>query len=370
MERFDVRVMAGKSVSMISKIKKIFKSSPRLYRIAQQYYPFVTLLKGILCRKRGSLDHLHSTWSLLWRSSFVAGRPVNITIEPTNTCNLRCPVCETGAGKLGRPGKQMTLAEFRTIIEKIAVHTNTLMFYFMGEPFLNNEAYGMIQIAKKAGIPWVTTCTNGEALDPEKLVMSGIDEVNFQLGGISQKTHETYRINGNLEKVLFNIKEVVRLKRERKTGPRIVCGMILMRHNEHETEAFCKNVKKLGADEALIIDPCVRTIEQGRSYLPKDEKRWYYDVKAFRLGVLRPQFIPKNFCQWIYYSAVILANGDVVPCCRDAKGEHVMGNLLSQSFKDIWNAGPYRAFRRKLFADQSEMNICRLCSGYPASSLK
>jgi radical SAM protein with 4Fe4S-binding SPASM domain len=67
---------------------------------------------------------------------------------------------------------------------------------------------------------------------------------------------------------------------------------------------------------------------------------------------------------------VIHANGDVVPCCRDTKGRHIMGNLLSQDLKDIWNGERYRAFRRKLLADQSGMDICRLCSGYPASALK
>jgi radical SAM protein with 4Fe4S-binding SPASM domain len=264
----------------------------------------------------------------------------------------------------------MTLAEFRAIIAKVAAHTNTLMFYFMGEPFLNSDAYSMIRIAKEAGIPWITTCTNGEVLDPEELVMSGIDEVNFQLGGISQKTHEVYRVNGDLEKALRNIKEVVRLKHERKTGPRILAGMILMRHNEHEAEAFRKKVKELGVDEALIVDPCVRTIEQGRSYLPKDKRSWYYDAEAFSAGILRPQFAHNNFCQWIYYSIVILTNGDVVPCCRDTKGEHIMGNILNQTLQEVWNGERYRAFRRELSVGQSGLDICRLCSGYPASAIK
>jgi radical SAM protein with 4Fe4S-binding SPASM domain len=187
---------------------------------------------------------------------------------------------------------------------------------------------------------------------------------------MSQKTHEIYRVKGDLEKVLGNMKEVVRLRREHKGRPRVVCGMILMRHNEGEVGIFQNKMKEMGIDEAVLVDPCVRTIEQGRLYLPKDKKRWCYDREAFQKGMLRPRFIPRNSCQWIYYSMVILANGDIVPCCRDTKGEHVMGNILDQDMKDIWGGERYRAFRRQLLIDQSKMDICRLCSGYPASSLK
>src|SRR3990167_7881068 len=98
-------------------------------------------LRGLLFKRRGSIDHLKSTISLLKKSNVVLGRPMNITIEPTNMCNLQCPVCETGAGILGREDAHMSLHVFKTIIDKISSHTNTLMFYFMGEPFLNKKAY-------------------------------------------------------------------------------------------------------------------------------------------------------------------------------------------------------------------------------------
>ena len=355
---------------MISKLKKSLKNSPRLYALAQRLYPFFTVLPGLLRRRRGSWDHLRSTWSLLFRSPLVAGRPINITIEPTNHCNLSCPVCETGSGELGRPNRQMTLAEFKTIISKVCAHTNTLIFYFMGEPFLNREAYQMISFAKDSGVPWVTTCTNGESVDPRQLVKSKLDEINFQIGGMSQETHQIYRVNGDLERVLHNLRETVRLKQESGVKLRITCGFILMRHNEHEVELFQQTISAMGLDEAAIIDPCVRNIEQGKLYLPSDEKRWYYDPQAFRTGKLRPRLVSKNSCPWIYYSLAIHSNGDVVPCCRDAKGGHIMGNLLNQSFISIWNGERYLAFRREILSNQSQMNICSLCSGYPASAIK
>lgn len=357
-------------ITMASIFKKKFKRSSRIYALAQSIYPFTTLISAVLRGRRGGWDHLRSTWSMITRSTFVAGLPVNITIEPTNACNLRCPVCETGSNEIGRPLRHMTLIEFQAIIKKIACHTNTLLFYFMGEPFLNRDAYQMIQAAKKAGIPWVTTCTNGDVVDPEQLVLSGIDEVSFQIGGISQETHSIYRVNGGIERVLHNMRETVRLRRKYGIKLRVVCGMILMRHNEHEVGMFKQVMSDMGVDEAIIVDPCVRTVAQGKLFLPSDERHWYYDPNAFRSGILRPKIIRDNRCDWIYYSMVIQANGDIVPCCRDPKGEYVMGNILNQNLEDIWNGESYRAFRYRVLNNKSEMSLCRICSGYPASSLK
>jgi radical SAM protein with 4Fe4S-binding SPASM domain len=295
---------------------------------------------------------------------------MNVTIEPTNICNLECPVCETGAGILGRPDGHMSLDQFQIILDKIASHTNTLMFYFMGEPFLNKQSYDMIRYAKDRGIPFVQTCTNGDPVNPEKLVESGIDEVSFQIGGITQETHQIYRINSNIERVLKNLKETVRLKRERGAGLRVQSGFILMKHNEHEVEGFARLMKELGADKWEVIDPCVRTVEQGRQMLPTDRAHWYYDPEAFEKGVLRPRVLPDNECPWIYYSMTVQVNGDVVPCCRDPKGTEVVGNLLSQSLDEVWNGEPYRAFRARVHRDQGSVEICRLCSAYGASAIQ
>lgn len=351
-------------------IKRFVKRHPVLLALAQRTYPFLTALIALLRGRRGAVDHFKSSWSMMRKSSVILGRPMNITLEPTSLCNLKCPVCETGANLLGRKGQHMTEEQFRIIIDKIGPHTNTLMFYFMGEPFLNKHAYEMIRYAKAAGIPWITTCTNGDPVNPEKLVDCGIDEVSFQIGGITQETHQVYRVNSNLERVLKNMRETIRLKRERGSKLRVACGFILMKHNEHEKEEFLRMATEMGVDEAVVVDPCVRTVEQGHLYLPDDKRHWYYDAEAFRRGKLKPKSLPDNECPWIYYSMSIHVNGDVVPCCRDPKGQFKMGNLLEQSLDEIWNGEPYRNFRDRIHREQGKISICQLCSSYPVSTVK
>ncbi len=352
------------------RVKAAVRERPGLYHLAVYGMGLGRGLRGLLQGRRGSCDYLRATWSMLQRAERVAGRPINITIEPTNVCTLKCPCCETGAGLLQRPKASMSLEQFKEIIDKIAAHTNTLMMYYMGETFLNRHAYEMIRYAKQGGIPFITTCTNGEVVDPEKLVDSGLDEVSFQLSGMSQATQQVYRVGSHLDKVLHNLKETVRLKKARRSGMRITSGFIMMKHNEHEVPAFQHAMSEIGVDEAVVIDPCVRTLEQGRDFLPTDRSHWLYDPTAFEQGVLRPRIRPQNECPWIYYSLVIQVNGDVVPCCRDADGQFVMGNILRQDLLEIWNDKKFCDFRTALHNNQKSLDICRLCSGYGISLIK
>jgi radical SAM protein with 4Fe4S-binding SPASM domain len=351
-------------------LKDLIKQKVVGDRFATFYFALRQGLEGLLKQRRGSLDHLCSSLSWVRRANRIAGRPMNITIEPTNVCNLKCPVCETGAGILGRPKAFMSYDQFKIIIDKIAPHTNTLMFYYMGEAFLNKSAYDMIRYAKDQGIPFVTTCTNGDVIDPGRLVDSGIDEVSFQIGGITQETHQTYRVGSHLDKVLENLQETVRQRNARRPGMQINCGFILMKHNEHEIAGFMALMKQMQVDAALVVDPCVRTMDQAREFLPRDPSHWYYDPEAFEQGILKPKVVPENDCPWIYYSLAIQVNGDVVPCCRDATGNFVMGNLLRQDLDQIWNGEKFRKFRARLLQKQRSISICRLCSGHGVSVIQ
>ncbi len=304
------------------------------------------------------------------RWSYVPCLPVHVSVEPTNACDMGCPVCETGAGTLERRTGRMPLEDFRKIVDQIAPHTNTLFFYFMGEPFLYKDAYAMIRYAKEKGT-YVDTCTNGHFVDAERLVWSGLDEISFQIGGITQKTHAIYRVRGDLERSLGNLRKVLTERdRQKSKHPRVKLGFILMKHNEHEVEEFKKLGENLRVDEAAVIDPCVRDMDQAKQFLPRDERYWFYDKEAFERGILRPKLIPNNECLWIWQSTLIAWNGDVVPCCRDPHGRHVVGNVFKEPLKAIWNGEKYRAFRRKVLTNQKCVDICSLCSSYGLPVLK
>lgn len=323
----------------------------------------------ILRRPKGFFDFVKNLFSAFIKSDKAFGMPVHVTIEPTNLCNLNCPSCETGAGKLDRVKDHMRFEVFKAIIDKIYRHANSVLFYYMGEPFLNNEAYRMIHYAHDKGL-YVTSCTNGHFINAEQLINSGINEISFQISGITDESHNAYRVGSDLNKILVNIKKLVSLKKSLKVNsPKIIIGFILMKHNESQVNEFLKLTKDLNVDEGRIIEPAVRTVEQGRRFLPTEEKYWLYDKQAFSKGILKPKHPTNNGCNWIYFSTVVLCNGDVVPCCRDAQGDYVMGNILEEDFRSIWNGEKYRAFRKKIKNNQADLKLCSLCSDFGIPTL-
>jgi len=296
------------------------------------------------------------------------GSPVLLTIEPANLCNLKCDICETGAGILEREKKYMKYEEFCSIIDQFDKNLKTLFFYFMGEPFLNKDAYRMIDYAAKKGIR-VSTCTNGDFVEPEKIVGSGLQELNFQIAGMTQDIQSVYRNGSNLKKVFANLEKTLELRNAAGTKMDIVPGFILMRHNEHQVPQFISYCKSLGLDKYNIIGTCARTVEQAAKYLPSDKNFRIYRDDELALGRLVPLTRPDNFCPWIYFSASIMVNGDVVPCCRDPKGKFILGNVFNEKFSEIWNNDKYQAVRRAVAKNSNDFKLCRLCPGEQAPKL-
>jgi radical SAM protein with 4Fe4S-binding SPASM domain len=358
-------------ISLIEKLKSSIRKNNLLYTELRNLYGIKKGLSGLLKNRRGSLEHIKSTLSLIKKSDKIIGKPINISIEPASICNLKCPVCETGIGDLRRKKAYLTFENFKIIIDKVVSHTNTLMYYFMGEPFVNKEWVRQIKYAKSKGIPFIITCTNGDFANAEDIIESKIDWVSFQLGGITPETHRVYRIDSDFNRVIKNLKDTVALKNKKNAfWLTIEAGFILMKHNEHEVGAFIRLCKKIGLDRYSIIDPCVRTYEQGQEMLPTNKSHWIYDPDAFSQGKLTGKITPQNDCPWIYYSMVITATGDVVPCCRDPRAKYIMGNLITEDFEDIWNNKKYRYFRKMIHNDQKNIGICNLCSGYGTSEIQ
>jgi radical SAM protein with 4Fe4S-binding SPASM domain len=332
-------------------------------------------------------SYIDRTWSLVrdrpkgWQSLLyntamakarIAGplmMPVHLTIEPTNACNARCPVCETGNGTMARRRGLIDFDVFRRFIDDVAPTTAVLMYYFMGEPFLHRRSYEMIRYARDKGI-YVETCTNGDFVDAEGVVYSDINQINFQIGGMRQATHGIYRVRSDLDKIHLNLHALLDLRRRHpESNVEINVGFIVMKHNEHEVPEFLRWAKEIGVDRANVIDPCVRSIAEGDELLPADRRYWFYDEAAFARGVLKPKVVPDNECTWIWNSVTVNWDGSAVPCCRDPNGKHVFGNAFERPLREIWNDRPIRAFREQIVRAQGDIDICKLCSGYGVPKL-
>jgi len=320
-------------------------------------------------RPRGWKSVLYNTAMVKARRAGPLLPPAHVTIEPTNACNARCPVCETGKGDMRRPRGFLDLATYKRFIDDIAPTTNTLMFYFMGEPFMHEHGYEMIRHARGHGL-FVETCTNGDFVDPVGVIYSDVNKISFQLGGLDEETHQRYRVRSSFKKAERNLRTLVAERQKHPTSNvQIEAGLIVMRHNEHQVDDFIAWARGIGVDLVNIVDPGVRNMLEARAYMPRDRKYWFYDEEAFERGILKPKVVLDNQCHWIWNSILVTWNGDAVPCCRDPNGTHILGNVFEEGLMGVFNGVRALEFRRRILASQREIGICRLCSDFGVPAL-
>jgi len=295
--------------------------------------------------------------------------PIVLLVDPTNICNLHCPLCPTGKGELGRPKGKMRFCEFKDIIDQIGEYLYEVNLYNWGEPLLNSDIFPMINYAHEHNI-FTSVSTNLTYL-PEKnaeaLVRSKLDYLIVCIDGLDSETYSKYRVGGNFEEVTENLKRLVDWKRRlRSQSPLIDFQFLLFKHNQHQTDKVHQFAKALGANRVsikkgqlmaadLTIDP--RTNNRDSDWVVQGKK---YD--KYSKGILRG----KKACDFLWYSLVINHDGGVSPCCYTYKQDDDFGNFLTQgsSLREIWNNSKFEAarsiFREHRFGSAQDI-VCNNC---------
>ena len=86
-------------------------------------------------------------WSKWNKKATQWGMPISVSIEPTTSCNLRCPECPSGLRSFTRPTGMLDEKFFRKSIDEMSSHLLYITFYFQGEPYLNPNFLEMVKYA-------------------------------------------------------------------------------------------------------------------------------------------------------------------------------------------------------------------------------
>lgn len=250
--------------------------------------------------------------------------PERFTVESVTGCNLRCPICATGCGKLERRNRFMTVQQADQIAERLSPMAEQVFVYNWGEPFLNPDIYGIMA----AFIPQAATFvhTNGNAkMDHRRLAAMGVN-VTVQLDGVTQAVYEQYRVGGRLSKALETLLLLHSIRR-RMPWNRAEVGaqFLLFKHNQHELNDFARLMTLLEIPARIKIPHVALN--------PVLEPT---DLEGFKpRGPATPDTIQK--CKLVDTDCYILVDGSVVPCCYDYNANVIFGNILDQSMEEIWH---------------------------------
>lgn len=301
--------------------------------------------------------------SYLTKNPIHWGMPATISIEPINFCNLGCKECPTGMKTLSRPKRNMNLALYKNIIDQLYPQLAELILCFQGEPFLNNDLFGMIKYANSKNV-YIYCSTNGHFLDDTNAKMtveSKLDELIVSLDGITQEVYEAYRQGGSLKKVLEGTKNLVKWKKKIGSAkPYIKFQFLVVKPNEHQIGDAIILANEISVDKIVFKTAQIYDYKDGNPLISENDK--YSRYKKQKDGSYKIKSKLKNRCWRMWTNPVITVDGLLIPCCFDKDAKHAFGNLKEQSFKEIWKSKKHRTFRQQILNDRKSIDICRNCT--------
>lgn len=173
--------------------------------------------------------------------------------DVTDRCNLNCLHCSnTIHYNYFSPSKlrKVNIANAIEIIDKLADAGVSSVHFLGGEPLLRKDIFNLLDYAAKK-IPKVILITNGILVNEEKakrIILSGISRVGISLDGPTKESFEFIRGKGLFERVLRNIKYLIKWKKILGAPTSVSIEATLMKTNLKLIPDFIALAKELEVD--------------------------------------------------------------------------------------------------------------------------
>lgn len=268
----------------------------------------------------------------------LASHPTTLMLDPASVCNLRCPFCPTGAGYGDFPRTVLSPEQFSRIVGNLRADLiQRVELYNWGEPLLNPNLADFIRFFSERKAE-TEVSTNFSQRDYDEtylatLVTSGLSTLIVSIDGATQETYERYRIRGNLERVLGNMRRLVAVMREmRSETPTVVFKMLLNRHNQDEVEAAERLAQELGV--VFLLNEKFWCPDEVREEWAAGDASVPSPLQGY---TIEPEAVISTYCRQLWESVIVTATGDVHPCCLTYEPEHAIGNLANEDVMAIRN---------------------------------
>lgn len=265
-----------------------------------------------------------------------------IYVEITNHCNLSCSFCSSNI----LPKREMTVDEFKIIIDKIIHYTDTIYLHVKGEPLLHSRLDEILTICDNYKIK-VNITTNGTLLSKKKdiLLKHDIHQINVSLhceNNFSNYFENVFKTCDELRiktTIIYRIWTLKKLHLD-KISTTIVHKIIS--HYNLSPEIVDKIMDEKNIKIANNI------------YIDKENEFVWPEVNNFKEDY--------GTCLGCRSHIAVLSNGNVVPCCLDSNSIITLGNLYQQELMDIVNSKLFKEIREGFQNHQIKYDLCKSCT--------
>ena len=259
-----------------------------------------------------------------------------IYIEITNYCNLACSFCSRDK----RDKKEMSVSEFRDVIDKVKDYTDSIYLHVKGEPLLHSKLDEILNICDENNMN-VRITTNGTLLSKRKelLLKHHIKQINISLHSENNNTNyyeDVFNVGDELSKKITIIYRIWINKLSTKIVDKII------EHYKLKNDI----IKKIKNDKNIKIKDNI--------YLDKDsEFKWpKIDNKKSENGT----------CLGTKSHIAILSNGIVTICCLDSDGIVNLGNIFNNSLSDILDSQLFQEINNGFKKNILVCDLCKSCT--------
>ncbi len=265
-----------------------------------------------------------------------------IYIEIGNICNLSCSFCP----KTTREPRQMNIAEFKTVIEKIFTFTDYVYFHLMGEPLLHPALADFLKICEDFGLKVIIT-TNGTLVNNKK--ESLINSKSHYKTVISLHSFEV-NDNVNFDKYIDDCLDYVKDAKDKK-----IVALRLWNNGGKDTlnNRIFEKIEKIFSSPWSDARGGKKLCEN--VYLQFGDKFNWPDIE-------NPDESDTAFCYGLRDQIGILADGTVVPCCLDNNGNISLGNIFETDLESIINSKRATAIYNGFSNRQAVESLCKKCT--------
>lgn len=245
--------------------------------------------------------------------------PEKVRLEASTVCQLKCAGCDFqkgGSDNLGRGF--LTIENFKKFCD-MNPFVRRIELSNYGEIFLNPDLVKIMHYAKEKGVK--LTAKNGSNFNTvsdeqmRALVETGFHKIILSIDGASQQTYSKYRIGGNFDRVIENVRKLQAIKKQAGSKlPRLVWQFVLMEHNELEVG----KAKELAAELEIPIyfktnwDETYKPVN--REYLVKETGMTEL-TRAEHYAVHKVDPIDA-ICSQIFIGPQINWDGRLLGCCK------------------------------------------------------
>lgn len=272
--------------------------------------------------------------------------PIQIDLELNGSCNMQCPFCIHGYNGQTNLDLQLSLEQAKNILRQAYnAGALSLKLNYINEPLIRKDLEEVITFARSIGYVNIYLVTNGSLLTPDRqssILDAGLTRIYISIDAASAATYNKQRKNGLYEKVVANVRSLIKSRNQRNLRfPLIRVSFLKNKLNIHEAIDFFdqwKNVADLITFQTMNNVPDQNT------------------------GLAIETFAKPKPCDFPFKQLVIDHEGNILPCCKLPGRKLKIGNIDSMSIQEAWQSERMKDLRFQHASENTALNpICYSC---------